>query len=146
MIKTQTLWIVLATLVAACSSRVTSQDPSRAPSREEASIVEADNSFGLRLFRTLSSSSDAPLCISPLSISMALGMTLNGAAGTTRDSMARTLELQGLTSAQINEAYRSLVALMMVLDPSVKLSIANSIWVRSDIPVERDTGRRYRSC
>ena len=137
--KTQITRIALAALLAGCSSTVVNDEPARPLSRVEASIVEADNTFGLKLLRTLNSSnSDSNLFISPLSISMALGMTLNGAVGPTRDSMERTLALNGLTSTEINEAYRNLKSLLTGLDPLVKFSIANSIWYREGLPVERD--------
>jgi serpin B len=61
---------------------------------------------------------------------MALGMTLNGAGGTTRQAMEETLELHGLTPEEINESYRHLIDLLVGLDPTVQFGIANSIWYR----------------
>ncbi|MCP5061902.1 MAG: serpin family protein, partial [Ignavibacteriae bacterium] len=55
--------------------------------------------------------------ISPLSISMALGMTLNGANGSTYDAMQSTLELSSLSNQEINEAYKSLIELLTQIDP-----------------------------
>ena len=61
-------------------------------------IVSADNNFGLKLFKELNSADpDINLFISPLSVSMALGMTLNGANVDTYEAMKNTLELNGLT-------------------------------------------------
>ena len=139
MMKAQRISIFLLALIAGCSTTVSTNDPPRTLSRQEVAIVEADNTFGLRLLRTLNSErGDENLFISPLSVSMALGMTLNGAAGTTRDSMEHTLALNGLTSTEINEAYRSLKSLLTGLDPLVKFSIANSIWYRDGLPVEQE--------
>ncbi|MFC1629078.1 serpin family protein, partial [Gemmatimonadota bacterium] len=73
---------------------------------------------------------DANIFISPLSVSMALGMTLNGATGETYTAMKETLELAGLTEEEINQAYRSLIDLLTNLDPKVIFEIANSIWYR----------------
>lgn len=109
----------------------------RSLSAEEQRVVSSDNRFGLKLFRALNA--DAPeenLFISPLSVSMALGMTLNGANGETRQAMEETLELAGLTEEQINAAYRSLIDLLTQLDPDVAFTIANSIWHRDDFAVE----------
>ena len=50
---------------------------------------------------------DSNIFISPLSVSMALGMTLNGANGSTYDAMQSTLELKGLTEEQINSSYQN---------------------------------------
>jgi serine protease inhibitor len=48
-------------------------------------LIKADNTFGIKLFKNLNdlSSAEANIIISPLSISMALGMTYNGANGET---------------------------------------------------------------
>jgi serpin B len=99
----------------------------------EKTIVNSDNSFGIKLFQEIvKTQKDTNVFISPLSVSMALGMTLNGANGTTREAMINTLELSGLSDQQINENYKSLIELLVGLDPKVKFQIANSIWYRND--------------
>ncbi len=99
----------------------------------EKALVEADNSFGLKVFRAINNDEkDKNVFISPLSISMALGMTLNGANGATKEAMQNALELAGLSDQQINENYQSLIDLLKGLDPKVKFQIANSIWYRND--------------
>jgi serine protease inhibitor len=98
----------------------------------EKTLVESDNSFGLKVFREINNDEkDQNVFISPLSISMALGMTLNGANGATKEAMQNTLELTGLSDQQINENYQSLIDLLVGLDPKVKFQIANSIWYRN---------------
>ena len=51
----------------------------------ERRLIDADNDFSLRLFRAVHnvSAADSNVFISPLSVSVALGMTMNGAAGET---------------------------------------------------------------
>ena len=51
--KRQITWMALAALFTGCSSTVVNDEPARPLSRVETSIVEADNTFGLRLLRTL---------------------------------------------------------------------------------------------
>ena len=103
----------------------------------EAQISEADNRFGLKFFRALSEAEpDTNLFISPLSVSMALGMTLNGADGETYAAMQETLELAGLSGEEINASYQSLAKLLTGLDPKVVFEIANSIWIREGFAVE----------
>ncbi|MBC8144256.1 MAG: serpin family protein, partial [bacterium] len=82
--------IVLASLscialFAQCAGNsVSTPPPSRALTKDESAIVAADNTFGLHLFRELEREKrDSNVFVSPLSISMALGMTLNGARGAT---------------------------------------------------------------
>lgn len=113
----------------------------------EKAIVEADHHFGFSVFRAISESEpDKSMFISPLSMSMALGMTLNGARGETRDQMLETLALAGLSETEINESYRSVIDLLRGLDPKVKFEIANSIWHRRTFQPETaflDVNRQY---
>ena len=95
----------------------------------EGELIEADNRFALKLFREINRlEGDTNIFISPLSVAMALGMTLNGAAGSTEQAMLQTLELQGLTREAVNESYRTLIDLLRNLDPNVEFLLANSIW------------------
>jgi serpin B len=112
----------------------------RALTTAETRLVEADNRFAFKLFREVNArgEADANVFISPLSVGMALGMTYNGAAGTTRDAMQATLELGGMTLQEVNESYQSLIALLRDLDPRVEFLLANSIWYREGIAVVPD--------
>ncbi len=116
----------------------------------EKQVVETDNRFGLKLLRSTVEAEHADagtpqnVFLSPLSVSMALGMTLNGARGETRAAMERTLEKQDLSPAEINDAYRGLIDLLETLDPNVDVALANSIWYREALPVRQafiDTNR-----
>ena len=116
------------------------KEENRPPPREltaaEKSLVSSDNAFGLNVFKGLNQADpDSNLFISPLSIAMALGMTLNGAADSTYEAMKNTLELAGLTETEINESYQSLIELLVDMDPKVIFKIANSIWYREGLPV-----------
>lgn len=95
----------------------------------ERAVIGGSNSFGLELFRRVHEAEAAPnVFLSPLSASMALGMTLNGAAGETWEGMRAALGFEGLTQEEINDSYRSLLDLLTGLDPRVDLAIGNSIW------------------
>jgi len=103
----------------------------RALTAEEIQLAASADRFGLKLFReVVRQEVDKNIFISPLSVSMALGMTANGAAGSTLDSMRATLELADLTEAESNAAYQSLIELLTEADPKVRFDIANSIWYR----------------
>jgi serpin B len=142
-------------LVAACAS-TTEPGPSgppldalpRALTAGEQRVIGASNDFSFALFRRLSAAQkDSNVFTSPLSASMALGMAMNGAASTTYDEMRATLGFgASATESEIGESYKSLIALLRGLDPSVELRIANSIWYRAGFPVERsflDAGRNW---
>jgi serpin B len=80
---------------------------------------------------------DSNVFTSPLSASMALGMAMNGAAGTTYDQMKRALAFGSASDAEIDGAYKSLIGLLRGLDPAVDFRIANSIWYRTGFPVSQ---------
>ena len=108
----------------------------RALTSTEKSLIEADKNFGLKLFQAINESDSSDnIFVSPLSVSLALGMSLNGASGQTYDDMKNTLELNGLTEQDINEAYKSLIDLLLNLDDEVIIEIANSIWPREGYSV-----------
>jgi serpin B len=101
----------------------------------EQAVIAASNSFGLELVARVASGDERPnVVLSPLSASMALGMTLNGANDATFDSMAAALGFEGLPQEGINEAYRELIDLLSDLDPTVRFEIANAIWAREGVP------------
>lgn len=113
----------------------------------EIGVVSASNAFAFELVREVNRAQrDEDVFLSPLSASMALGMTLNGARGTTLDAMRSTLGFSGLSTAEINVSYRGLLDLLDGLDPAVELLVANSIWYREGFPFEPaffDTTRAY---
>jgi len=119
----------------------------RALTEDEIQLVESGKSFGLNLFKKIvAAQPDTNIFISPLSVSMALGMTLNGASGETYQAMQQTLEFNGLTNREINVAYQSLIDLLTHLDPKVMMEIANSIWYRNTFQVEQlflDVNKKY---
>lgn len=105
------------------------------PSKRQAGVTEAINRFGVSLYRTVAIQNEsANLLISPCSISMALGMALNGAAGKTADELRKATEFQGLTDAQINEGFSKIASIFQSQIKQVK--IANSIWLHKGFPAQ----------
>ncbi|HLN53982.1 MAG TPA: serpin family protein [Lentimicrobium sp.] len=105
---------------------------------KQASVVNSSNAFGFDFFRSAMQfkGDEDNFMISPLSVGMALGMTRNGAANSTLDSMTNALRFNGMSEADINEAYQYIIHSFINLDPKVKLAIANSIWYRNNFNVE----------
>ena len=73
---------------------------------------------------------DSNIVISPLSVSTALGMTLNGANGRTYTQMENTLQLSGNTQTEVNRSFQNLNNILISADPKVTFTTANSIWCR----------------
>jgi serine protease inhibitor len=98
-------------------------------------LVDSDNNFGLELFRRINAEEAENFNISPLSVSLALAMTLNGAKGETRSAMEEAMKLKGLTADEINTNYKTLVDALLDADKKVTLGIAQSIWYRNNFNV-----------
>jgi len=105
-------------------------------SESESKVIASSNDFAFDLFRTGNvSQHKANVFMSPLSASMALGMTANGANGTTYDEMRSTLRQGTATREEIGAGYKSLISLLVGLDPGTTFTIANSIWQKQSFPV-----------
>ena len=127
-------------LLAACGD-ATGPDPEpltelpRALTTSEQAVIRHANGFGFELMREVLARDERPnVVLSPFSASMALGMTLNGAAAGTFDAMSATLGFEGMTQAEINASYTGLSELLTELDPEVTFAIANAVWANEDVP------------
>ncbi len=92
-------------------------------------IVAADNTFGVNLFQKLNSGANGNVAIAPISVAMALQIVYNGAAGTTQQGMAQTLQLGSMNLQTLNDDNAALQASLLNPDPQVQLTIANSLWM-----------------
>ena len=146
--------LALVVLAAACSDpnapegsapRITALP--RALSSGEQAVIGASNAFGFGLLRELDRTrADSNIFMSPLSASMALGMTMNGAAGQTFEEMRASLAFGTMPAPEINASYRSLIDMLRGLDATVDFRIANSIWYRNGFPFEQaflDESQQY---
>ncbi len=105
------------------------------------SLLTSTNSFGIDLFRTLISPAKTigeNAMVSPLSISLALAMTYNGANGDTKTAIQNTLRLNDLTVDEININFKQVSEALLSVDNQVDFSIANSIWYRNTFSVFQD--------
>ncbi len=104
----------------------------------ERQTLDVANAFSFTLFRQLSEAQQGEnVFVSPLSVSMSLGMAMNGAAGTTLDAMRTTLGFGTRTLADIDASYRGLIAALQHADSTTTFDLANSIWYRQGFPVKQ---------
>ncbi|MBD2742138.1 serpin family protein [Coleofasciculus sp. FACHB-1120] len=97
-------------------------------------LVAANTKFGFKLFKEiLKEDSGKNIFVSPSSVAIALSMTYNGASGDTQQAMTKTLELQGLSLQEVNQANDALKTLLENPDPQVQLTIANSLWAKKGV-------------
>lgn len=145
MIRNSAILLFGLLMLVTCDSNITGPESPKAELPRDLTVVEkmlieADQSFSYDIFkRTVVYDSDEDnLMISPLSISMALAMTLNGAKGETFEDMRKSLYLDAMELEEINDAFQSLIELLITVDPKVTLKIANSIWHKNSLPVSED--------
>ena len=132
--------------MASCEKSVTygqSDDPGELVSIpveiHQQDVIDSANRFAFDLFNPVieDSKGDENIMISPFSISSALSMTLNGAAGATFEAMQKALRFEGKTLEQINDTYLMLLEDMVPVDERVVLEIANSVWVEKRLNVKQ---------
>ena len=144
------------TALAACGTPSTGPSGQPTPARTtlprnltdgERSVLSATNAFSFALWKQINTAQkDSNVFVSPLSASFSLGMALNGAANQTLDQMRSALQFGGAPLSDINNGYKSLVGLLTSLDPTVTMTVANSIWYRKDFPFNQsflDDGANY---
>ncbi|HOH23904.1 MAG TPA: serpin family protein [Bacteroidales bacterium] len=136
-------FLLCALLLFACEQQV---DGDKIKAREDIDLtrsqevlVEKGNTFAFRLLGQVNlEESKENFCISPFSVSQALSMTLNGAAGNTATEMISALGFEGYTQSEINAYQQKMNQALLSLDPSTNIGIANSIWIREDFAVRKE--------
>lgn len=108
----------------------------------EKEMVHSDQHFAFdffaRVFEEEAISEDNDFMVSPLSLSMALSMTRNGAVGETEKAIQQALQMGDYSSEDINRYYKKLKEALLQTDPTTKLSIANAIFSNKNVPVHAD--------
>ena len=136
----------------ACSAEVQAADltknitPANVSGKDtDEKFALAQTGFALDLFReTASKSGYDNLLLSPLSVTLALSMTANGADGDTLEEMENVL---GMSVQELNEYFLT-YANGLPSEENCKLHIANSLWMKDDFDVKQDflqMGRNYYS-
>jgi serpin B len=96
------------------------------------SLAKANRSFSFDILRVLNEEEgEHNLFYSPLSISMAISMALNGAKGETRVEMLQSLSYQGLDMGMINASYAEYQRYLDQNLGTTELYLKNSIWIRT---------------
>src|SRR5690242_250129 len=89
----------------------------RALSATEETVSAANNDFALTFFRALRQGSENQnIFVSPLSVTLALSMAMNGASDSTQHSILRLLKFGNATPAEVNQACMDLTSLLTSMD------------------------------
>lgn len=118
-------------MTSSCNQATVSTPDDDVLSSFDVSLVEKTNDFGFSLYKNLATSNEN-IMISPISVSLALEMVYNGAAGETKAAMAKTLNLQGIDLETLNKNNLALLYFLSTTGPEIRLDLANSIWTHQD--------------
>ena len=142
------LFFLLLVMTATLSASAQESKPKEIElTNDERQLVENNNAFALRLFRK--ARTDESLLLSPLSITIDLGMLNNGADGITREEIDAVLGSKELGGADvINQFCRKLLDESGTLDEKTRVAIANNIYVNTAagyelLPAFVETAQNY---
>ena len=136
-------------LAASCDKNSSNLDGEKLPDpikidlwSAELEMVKSDQAFAFGFFEKVFdeevAGDDNNFMVSPLSLSMALAMTRNGAAGETKTAMQETLKMGNASDEEVNSYYKKLKEALLKTDPTTKLSIANSIFTNKFVTIKPD--------
>jgi serine protease inhibitor len=140
--KSLLLAITTILLLTSCGQpekkNITIQERAKLAEQSNPKIVEASNRFGLELASELiAKDTGKNVTLSPVSIMQALAMTVNGAAGATREQMSKALHIEGLSEEALNSGQKQLRELLLQPGPDIKLTMANSLWLQKGWPFRK---------
>ncbi|ELT94637.1 hypothetical protein CAPTEDRAFT_178608 [Capitella teleta] len=94
---------------------------------------DANNEFALSLYGSMAEEvDDGNLFFSPISVSLALGMTRAGAMADTKSQMSQVLALDEMVDADISASFKELISALNREGKNFTLDIANRLFGRQD--------------
>ncbi|MGQ9902170.1 MAG: serpin family protein [Fimbriimonadales bacterium] len=132
---------IVAALLSGCGGDARPKPPQEAtqPVQISAETHAANTQFALKMLQQLDDpNAGENLCFSPLSLALALSMTLNGADGETYDAIAKTLGYSEQTLETLNTQARALNRLLDPADKSITVHMANGLWVQRGFSLKPD--------
>ncbi|GAA0770228.1 serpin family protein [Clostridium subterminale] len=130
---------IIATSLIGCEKLPSKNKEEISAKEVDKEVVEGNNKFAFNIFKEISKDeNNKNVFISPLSISMALTMTYNGAKENTKTEMNKVLGYEGMTDDKINNSYKILHSYLENIDENIKLNISNSIWIREGQNINKE--------
>ncbi len=128
--KKNVLWLFAALMLSA--SAIQAQEDYKEPPQielngQERQLVANNNDFAFRLFRRVSGNESQ--VVSPLSITYALGLLNNGAAGETQQEINRVLGFGEAGIDGVNQFCRKMLTECPLLDEQTRVLISNAIFL-----------------
>lgn len=151
------LTLMATTAVVGCSSDSESPSPEPEPviypvvtptnlelTRAEQQMVGSSNEFAFNLFREVQDGVKSQI-VSPVSITYALGMLNNGAAGETQKQINSVLGFSDTGTDGINAFCYKMLQRAATLDPLTKVLIANTIYLNKPYGLQTEFVQRAKT-
>jgi len=132
--------IVTLVFIASCEKSKDSNNNDSDLTVKSKQVVESNNNFAFDFFKEIDKGETEceNYMVSPVSLSLALGMAYNGANGDTKTAFENMLNYDGLTLEEINQVNKSLIDNLVSSQEGALFEVANSIWYRDEFPIKED--------
>ncbi|QHW33729.1 serpin family protein [Paenibacillus rhizovicinus] len=143
--------LLVAALLGGCGESDQTVSKPVAPKHTAADVnkelVKSGNAFAMRLAEPLLSEAmdrSRNTVFSPLSVSFALSLLLNGAQGETREELMTLLAAKGADAETFNQSNEALMDLLQHVDPAVEFRIANAIFAQKGLALQSEFVKRMK--
>jgi len=142
--RTTTVLIFMAIYIfISCSENTDSNEDPKTPFSDVPKgkeMVEANNKFALQFieeaFKTEETNKN--IMLSPMSLSLALGMVYNGAETSTKEAFEKTLCYEGLERSQINDVNKNIIDYISSSTQGSIFEVGNSIWANTKYTIKEE--------
>lgn len=122
--KKLTLFLALLTLFSACKNQIEIEE-TFIKTEKKTNLINANNQFAFNFFKEIATNNEENYMVSPVSLTLALGMLYNGAGGNTKTIMGETLGFSNFSSEELSKVNYEI---SNALEGDF-LQIANSNWI-----------------
>lgn len=134
------LTLLLLIFTFGCSE--SEKEPSFKKTATSSKIVSANNDFAFSFFQEIASEQKDNFMVSPVSLSLAMGMLYNGTDGVTRNIMSEGLGYTNINTENLSEINKNIIDNLT----NEQLQIANSNWIKEGFQVKQnfiDLNKKY---
>lgn len=100
---------------------------------EEKFLIQSSNEFAMNLLEETRGENSENFLISPINASMTLGIIGNAGSEESYEAFREKMHLPKFTDMEVNKAFYEVRTLLPLVDPSVKISFATSVWSNYDL-------------
>lgn len=132
--KTLSIFTLFVLLVSCSENKQEEEEVSFKKTATSSKIVNANNNFAFSFFREVALEQEKNYMVSPVSLSLAMGMLFNGTKGGTTETMSEGLGYADLNIENLSEINKNIIDNLT----SDNLKIANSNWIKQGFDVKQE--------